>query len=252
MDIQMPPESKSCVSCGEFIPATAEKCHHCGSYQGLRRHFDASNSALALLIALISVVTLAADRLVSAYGALFKDPLLPIVAARVVDIDIDKVELLLSNNGTSRAYLIGGALCRVPVVKLGTDLTTTDGAMVRHPHPYEIEAVYSLSYHKTPQVGLFLEPNAGTTASFPRSSVFQEDGEPFNLEAKEIAAYCFVDYVGQGGSQDGSFVTISPANAMTLGQSLARFPRDQLVNMKAVAKEDRLLTSPSSAPPASP
>ena len=48
-----------CRSCKEEIKDGAIRCVHCDSYQDYRRYFRMSSSVLALLIALISVVTLA-------------------------------------------------------------------------------------------------------------------------------------------------------------------------------------------------
>ena len=44
--------------CQEPIKPNATKCVHCGSYQDFRRHINLGNSALALIIALVSVLTL--------------------------------------------------------------------------------------------------------------------------------------------------------------------------------------------------
>jgi predicted nucleic acid-binding Zn ribbon protein len=48
---------RQCVSCGYFIPFGAVQCKECKSYQGWRRHFGFSTTVLALLVALISVLT---------------------------------------------------------------------------------------------------------------------------------------------------------------------------------------------------
>lgn len=50
---------KSCSSCSLSIPSTAKLCSHCNSYQDFRRHLSVSNTALALVIALVSVITTA-------------------------------------------------------------------------------------------------------------------------------------------------------------------------------------------------
>ena len=48
---------KECVVCGEQIPATAQKCTHCEGFQDWRRHINFSATVLALLTALVSVVS---------------------------------------------------------------------------------------------------------------------------------------------------------------------------------------------------
>ena len=46
-----------CIVCREDIQEGAIKCNKCGSYQNYRRYFTFSSTVLALLIALISVIT---------------------------------------------------------------------------------------------------------------------------------------------------------------------------------------------------
>jgi len=53
----------ACKMCRNTIPAGAQLCARCNSYQDWRRFIPFSNTALALLIALISVVGLAAPAL---------------------------------------------------------------------------------------------------------------------------------------------------------------------------------------------
>ena len=50
---------KKCSACGLDVPRQARLCHHCGSHQDWRRHLSLSNTALALLVALISVLSTA-------------------------------------------------------------------------------------------------------------------------------------------------------------------------------------------------
>lgn len=46
-----------CSVCFEVINANAKKCIHCGSYQGMRQYVNFSSSFLALVVALISVLS---------------------------------------------------------------------------------------------------------------------------------------------------------------------------------------------------
>ena len=58
--IQEEPTNKvtHCLSCCEEIALQAKVCKHCGSYQDWRRHMSLSANVLALLIALVSVLTM--------------------------------------------------------------------------------------------------------------------------------------------------------------------------------------------------
>lgn len=51
--------SKLCATCGEPIALSARKCIHCDAYQDWRRYLAFSSTVLALLIALLSVATVA-------------------------------------------------------------------------------------------------------------------------------------------------------------------------------------------------
>jgi hypothetical protein len=50
-------EVERCISCGELIHLSAVKCKTCGSYQDVRRYLSISSTVLALLVALVSVLT---------------------------------------------------------------------------------------------------------------------------------------------------------------------------------------------------
>lgn len=60
----VPPEparhQKQCTTCGEEIAQSARKCIHCDSFQDWRRYLAFSSTVLALLVALLSVATVAA------------------------------------------------------------------------------------------------------------------------------------------------------------------------------------------------
>lgn len=55
-ELQDSPNIKQCKTCGEDIKSSAKKCIHCNSFQDLRRYLPISNTMIALIIALISVV----------------------------------------------------------------------------------------------------------------------------------------------------------------------------------------------------
>ena len=67
--VDVPPEpdqhKKQCTTCSELIAASALKCIHCDSYQDWRRYLAFSSTVLALLVALLSVATVA--------GPVFRD-----------------------------------------------------------------------------------------------------------------------------------------------------------------------------------
>jgi len=58
-----------CVACMEPIAAGAKKCVHCGSYQNWRRFLNVGTGMLSLMVALISVLTVATPVFKSALTA---------------------------------------------------------------------------------------------------------------------------------------------------------------------------------------
>lgn len=56
-DAPVAPATKPCRVCGEDIKASAQKCIRCDSYQDWRGRLGLSSTVLALLVALISVIT---------------------------------------------------------------------------------------------------------------------------------------------------------------------------------------------------
>lgn len=50
---------KLCIHCFQSIHANALRCHHCSSFQDWRRKLNLSNTLLALLVAFVSVSTVA-------------------------------------------------------------------------------------------------------------------------------------------------------------------------------------------------
>jgi len=58
---------KPCLVCGNNIPASANKCTHCNSFQNWRRFIHFSSTILALLVALVSVATTAIPILSDAF-----------------------------------------------------------------------------------------------------------------------------------------------------------------------------------------
>ncbi|WP_198356272.1 hypothetical protein [Sphingomonas sp. TX0522] len=61
-----PPGLKACSLCAEPIPAAAIKCRHCDGYQGRWFFLNLSAPVLSLLVALVSILSLALPTMVEA------------------------------------------------------------------------------------------------------------------------------------------------------------------------------------------
>ena len=62
----VPAGGKRCRQCALAIPAAARLCHHCNAHQDWRGHLSLSGSVLALLVALVSVLSTAVPVLMKA------------------------------------------------------------------------------------------------------------------------------------------------------------------------------------------
>jgi ribulose-5-phosphate 4-epimerase/fuculose-1-phosphate aldolase/ribosomal protein L40E len=215
---QAPPlQTKRCNTCASEIPIAASKCVKCGTYQNYRRYFEFGNSTIALLIALISVISLASKNLADVYRSVFIDPLQPNFTAHISSIERDKLSILFQNNGTNRITVEGGAICRVPIFKSEPDLK--DGWDFRYAKPSEVSAVHLVVY-QNPDGLKVIEAGSATTSVYALHQTRPEEGRPFEETVPEVRAYCFVSYVDQRGNTDGEFVTIKSIDAYFLQKQL--------------------------------
>ncbi|QDU44306.1 hypothetical protein Mal52_27850 [Symmachiella dynata] len=60
-------ERVPCTVCGELIHSSAKKCTHCDTWLDWRRHLTLSSVVLSLLVALVSVSTVAVPIIVNAF-----------------------------------------------------------------------------------------------------------------------------------------------------------------------------------------
>ena len=85
-----------CLACFEEINIDATKCKHCGSFQDWRKNIILSNSILALLIALISVVSLS----IPVFTEAFKNKNSNIILSYQTIKYGHAITILASNTGT--------------------------------------------------------------------------------------------------------------------------------------------------------
>lgn len=224
--------TKDCRSCGLQIPRVAIKCSHCGAHQNFQRYFDIGQGTIALLIALISVSTLAVESSVRAYNSAFGDPLVPNIYGKVLSAELDEVELLFINNGTSRVFILGGGLCRMPLVREGVDLIDDSPDMLRFPKRAEVEAIYAISYSDEGK-DQFLEPGASLRLKVKRHGVMREEGLPLLENVVEVKGYCSVSWIGQDAQENGVFWNVSTLDTYRVSAALAKFPFEKTINFKA-------------------
>lgn len=96
---------KKCMFCGEDINDAAIKCIHCDSFQNWRRFFGTSQVILSLLVALVSVSTVAVPIFVKALKSANSEISTTYLAGKV-----NRLYLLASNTGTRPGAISNVAL----------------------------------------------------------------------------------------------------------------------------------------------
>ena len=83
-----------CSTCAEKILARAKKCTHCGSFQDWRKFVDVGNTALALLVALVTVVGSTLPHVLAAARGGGSN-----IAVALGALEIDRITLVARNDG---------------------------------------------------------------------------------------------------------------------------------------------------------
>jgi hypothetical protein len=119
-----------CVVCKNPIAQEALKCIHCNSYQDWKRYIFFSNSVLALLIALVSVLTVAIPVLSNSFKSEEE-----LISISVVDVKSDLI-LLAINSGTRPGVV-------KPTAKLTIFTENTDKLTLHLRHNTESQGDFS-------------------------------------------------------------------------------------------------------------
>lgn len=168
--------SRKCVACAFEIPEEARKCVRCGTRQDWRRHLDFGNTSLALLIALLTLLT-ALPNTIAAIVQLSDNLFRPSSILRIIEINSDTLSVYVANRGR-HALLIDGAECMLAFPE-------SSSFFKRYLHargtsapiwPTETEAINHIivAYEAAPRV---IEPGASSSydLQFQHSFVAVED-----------------------------------------------------------------------------
>jgi hypothetical protein len=165
----LPEGMKQCRVCAEPINLRATKCIHCDSEQGSwRLRAGISSNILALLIALLSVLTTAAP--------ILKNALTPDDSRLVFSLpaaDKDRLALLVSNNGL-RAGMLQEILLKTPKA----------GATLLRPIEADQHTVY------------IVEPGRSSLFEFAKPTVWLGNYPFIKFERCEIVV-SFVNFTGR-------------------------------------------------------
>jgi hypothetical protein len=156
----VPPEQhkKLCTTCGEPIAQSARKCIHCDTYQDWRGYLAFSSTVLALLVALLSVATVA--------GPVFRDLLISKdskLVASFQELHNEEATFVVSNSG-SQAGTVGeafvlvaekGQTTLIPLPRVfkssveereGQFIEAGKSRLVRYEPPREVERISNISW----------------------------------------------------------------------------------------------------------
>lgn len=122
---QDPVETEAfCSTCREPIHPRAKKCKTCDSYQDWRRHLSMSSSVLALLVALVSVLSFAVPMAVELFR---KDG--SNIAIALQEMQGSNIYFMASNSGNRPGAIGDGAIN----IRYGTDRRTIPLSRVDSP-----------------------------------------------------------------------------------------------------------------------
>lgn len=103
-------EKTLCAACRNAINADAKRCPRCQSFQNWRRHLDATNAALALLVALVSILTLGVPALIKAIQAVLPEN--EAIVMGVAGADRTVINVVAHNHGKAFGVLSPNATVR--------------------------------------------------------------------------------------------------------------------------------------------
>jgi hypothetical protein len=116
--------TRPCINCAEEIKTSARQCIHCKSFQDWRAAFGVSTPVLSLLVALVSVLTVAVPVLVESIT-----PENAKIEFTVQGSTSETIFVLVSNRGNRPGSVAHGALTLDGIDAMVVDLADSPGAV---------------------------------------------------------------------------------------------------------------------------
>lgn len=216
---------KECIQCASKMPQRAVKCVKCGAFQNFRRFFEFSSTVLALLVALVSVLSHSWENFAEVRKQLNVNPKNLGIATFVSGISIDSFDVVFENITNERVWVVGGAFCRINRLKPDNKIFESDTNFVRYPKGSEVLAVYDLHFSANEkESGFFVEVGKTATRSFASSRIMREEGTPFDPKIKALKPYCQTTYKTSSGGEGVYWMTLSAIDAAHLALKLDSLP----------------------------
>lgn len=113
--MSLPSNSQRCVECRSDLAPGAKKCTVCGSFQDWRRHISYSQSAIALALSIIAIVTSFWEPIREFYSSwgVVDDSRFRAVGARVSPAELS----FLAVNDSQESVLFDGLICDISVLR---------------------------------------------------------------------------------------------------------------------------------------
>ena len=197
---RMSAPTKNCLVCASKIPANALKCTECGTYQNWRRHLDFGNTFLALIIALLSVISLSSEKLSTLVSEIWNQKQQFEPLAQVVKIDEHLVTLLISNQGT-RSFTTQGMLCQIS--RPGEDWLSIKPAAWPKLEQVKLRSVYFFDGDT-----LLWSPGSKNLVTFRLRE--RLDGRFGPQSASEQQSGCSIDFQGEFGADIPFWISLTP------------------------------------------
>lgn len=154
--------SRRCIECFRTLHKKARICTNCNSYQDWRRFISIGNTTIALLIALISVLSLSSENLVKIYKNLILDKTKASFYLSLNSVYSESATITVKNTGVNEIIIPSGFICLIPMVedeeyvnRIYPYLTN-----IRYPMKKEVTEVFLLSYsNEENSEHIILKPN---------------------------------------------------------------------------------------------
>lgn len=202
-----------CNSCASDIPTEAIKCVKCGSFQNWRRHLDLGNTSLTAIIALLSVIGLAAPPIAQAIAVAFPSFQSVSLVSKVLDLDGQRGTISVANTG-GKPVVISSLHCDIypPKAKVSFQ-TSPDIDGFQWLRGRDVGNLRTYIFRGKPTI---MQPNELQLMSFEFSHFGRWENNPrMTVKADELAkGKCEILFDTNDGGQYAVEATMSPLQTM--------------------------------------
>lgn len=214
-------ESKGseCLVCAEPIKSSASKCKHCGSFQDFRRHVPFGNTALALIVAILALLSPVIDTISTQYELYLKRNEKRVELA-LVEVLPSHVSALVSNRSSSSIVIDRiGCIVSVPFDPTVMYVVNSDEEIVEIAWPRARDTIGSSLVTYRPNENFLLAASEQAYLNFSRTHVVPPKQALIHTEDDDddiVRSFCTIGAVSE-------FSELEVDNAIMRPSELLRF-----------------------------